>query len=329
MKTVIVTGAAGFIGSHLCEKLLREGTAVVGIDNFNDYYSPAIKRANAKAVCATAKAENASFTMEEGDICDAEFVNGVFEKHAPQAVIHLAAYAGVRPSIKNPVLYSKVNVDGLLTMLEATRNHSVRTFVFASSSSVYGNNKKLPFSEDDFVDRPISPYAATKKAGELLCHTYHHLFDINIACLRFFTVYGPRQRPDLAIHKFTRMISEGEPIPFYGDGSSRRDYTYIDDTLDGVVKALGWASSPEKRFEVFNLGESHTIPLSGLVEEIEKALGKKAVLNRLPMQPGDVDCTYADISKARRVLGYDPKTPFEVGIRSFVDWYQRQQAMVK
>lgn len=326
MKTVIVTGAAGFIGSHLCEKLLREGWSVAGIDNFNDYYSPAVKRANAAAVCRTAQTLKAAFSMEEGDILDPDFVSGVFKKHAPRAVIHLAAYAGVRPSIQNPVLYSKVNVDGLLNVLEAARSQKVRNFVFASSSSVYGNNKKVPFSEDDFVDRPISPYAATKKAGELICHTYHHLFDINIACLRFFTVYGPRQRPDLAIHKFTKMISEGTPIPFYGDGASRRDYTYIDDTLDGVTKALAWASSPEKRFEVFNLGESHTITLSDLVAEIEKAVGKKAVLTRLPMQPGDVDCTYADVSKARRLLNYDPKTKFEDGIRLFVEWYRQQSA---
>jgi UDP-glucuronate 4-epimerase len=215
----------------------------------------------------------------------------------------------------------KVNIEGLVTVLEAVKKHEVRSFVFASSSSVYGNNKKLPFSEDDAVDRPISPYAATKKAGELICHTYHHLFNINIACLRFFTVYGPRQRPDLAIHKFTKMILNGSPISIYGDGGSRRDYTYIDDIIDGVEKALNWVCSEQSRYDIFNLGESNTVTLREMVAAIERATHRQAVINSLPMQPGDVDCTYADIAKAKEVLGYHPQTPFETGIGLFVDWF--------
>lgn len=248
----------------------------------------------------------------------------MFDEHRPELVVHLAACAGVRPSILDPVLYTDVNINGTVNVLECLNRYGIKRHIFASSSSVYGNNKKVPFSESDHVDNPISPYAATKKAGELLCHTYHHLYDINTACLRFFTVYGPRQRPDLAIYKFTKLISENEPVPFYGDGSTKRDYTYIDDIVDGVVKACAWVDSDEKRYGIFNLGESAAITLTRMIGTIENALGKKAVVERLPIQPGDVEITYADITLAREVLGYCPATDFSEGIRTFITWMQTQ-----
>jgi UDP-glucuronate 4-epimerase len=245
-------------------------------------------------------------------------------KSSPErcAVVHLAAMAGVRPSIENPLLYNDVNIGGTLNILEACRSHQIKRIAFASSSSVYGNNEKVPFSEADPVDHPISPYAATKKAGELICHNYHYLYDMSVACLRFFTVYGPRQRPDLAIHKFTRLIEAGEELPFFGDGSTRRDYTYVTDTLQGILGSLSWLEQETPVYDVFNLGESQTVTLARLVELLERTLEKPVTLKRLPMQPGDVDCTYADITKAKAVLGYDPKIKVEEGIPHFVEWFR-------
>ena len=325
-QTILITGAAGFIGSHLAEALLRDGHAVVNIDSFNDFYDPAIKRRNVEETRAYMAARGIPadrYAVEEGDIRDLGFLERVFAAREIGTVVHLAAYAGVRPSIESPALYADVNLTGTVNLLETCRKRGIASFVFASSSSVYGNNEKVPFAETDVVDFPISPYAATKKAGELLCHTYHRLHGMNVACLRFFTVFGPRQRPDLAIHKFTKLIGEGKPIPYYGDGSTERDYTYVDDIIDGVTKAIAWANEGRGKYEVFNLGESNTIRLDRMIAAIEDALGMKAVIERLPMQPGDVNRTNADVSKAKRMLGYDPKWRFEDGIRAFVDWYRK------
>ncbi len=306
-----VTGSAGFIGSHLCQRLLRDGWEVVGLDNFDDFYSPAVKRANI-AACLT----NDGFRLVEGDIRDVAVVEGILADGGADIIVHLAAKAGVRPSIEDPVGYQDVNVGGTVVMLEAARRFGVGKFVFASSSSVYGNNEKVPFVETDNVDYPISPYAATKKAGELLCHTFSHLYGIDMTCLRFFTVYGPRQRPDLAIHKFSRLIEAGEPIDVFGDGSMRRDFTYIDDIIDGIVAAMDRIEG----YEIYNLGESRPVRLDELICRIEEALGKKAKINRLPMQPGDVKQTYADVTKAVERLGYQPKTEIEVGLARFAEW---------
>lgn len=307
---ILITGAAGFIGSNLTDSLLNLGHAVLGIDNFDSFYGRSIKEANIRVAL-----QNNSFTLMEGDIRDKEFLDKCFSFFKPELVIHLAAKAGVRPSIANPVEYYDVNVMGTLNILEIMKKYNLKKLIFASSSSVYGNNKKVPFSEADPVDNPISPYAATKKAGELLCHTYHHLYDFDIFCLRFFTVYGSRQRPDLAIHKFTKAILENETITLYGDGSSRRDYTHIDDIVEGVLDAM----KNLKGFDIFNLGESDTTPLLNLVSIIETATNKKAILKFLPMQDGDVVQTYADISKSRKFLGYNPKVKIEAGIERFVD----------
>lgn len=307
----LVTGTAGFIGSHLCQRLLQDGWEVVGLDNFDDFYSPAVKRANI-AACLN----NDGFKLVEGDIRDGDLVEGILAGGGVDIIVHLAAKAGVRPSIEDPVGYQDVNVGGTVVMLEAARRFGVNKFVFASSSSVYGNNEKVPFAETDNVDYPISPYAATKKAGELLCHTFSHLYGIDMTCLRFFTVYGPRQRPDLAIHKFSRLIEAGEPIDVFGDGSMRRDFTYIDDIIDGVVAAMDRAEG----YEIYNLGESRPVRLDELICRIEEALGKKARINRLPMQPGDVKQTYADVTKAVERLGYQPKTKIEVGLTRFAEW---------
>lgn len=323
MLNVLVTGGAGFIGSHLCEALLLAGHRVINYDSYNDYYEPAIKRANVnetRALIASHLIPDTRYTAIEGDIRNLALLNEVFSQHAVDAIVHLAAYAGVRPSIEQPVLYADVNINGTVNLLEMARKHGVERFVFASSSSVYGNNKKVPFAESDVVDYPISPYAATKKAGELLCHTYHSLYGINMACLRFFTVFGPRQRPDLAIRKFAALIAEGKPVPFYGDGSTERDYTYIEDIIDGITKALDWVGEGQGKYEVFNLGESNTIRLDRMIRAIEDAVGKPAVLNKLPMQPGDVNRTNADVTKAKRMLGYAPRWAFEDGIREFVEW---------
>ena len=309
----LITGAAGFIGSHLCERLLAGGVAVIGLDNFDEFYSPRIKRDNIKE-CQS----NSKFQLIEGDIRDSRCVESVLEQNKIDIIIHLAAKAGVRPSIKDPVVYQDVNINGTIVMLEAAKKFGIDKFIFASSSSVYGNNEKIPFSESDNVDFPISPYAATKKAAELICHTYSHLYDINITCLRFFTVYGPRQRPDLAIHKFTRLIESGKSIPVFGDGSMERDFTYIDDIIEGVVAAIDNC----KGYEIYNLGESRPVRLDVLISEIEKALGRKASVERYPMQPGDVNRTYADISKAWEKLGYKPGTKLTDGLVRFVEWYR-------
>ena len=326
--SVLVTGGAGFIGSHLCELLLRQGRRVVVLDNACDFYDPSIKAANLVSIRRTAAEMKGSFTLLLGDIRRSGDLERAFAAlGAPEgaAVIHLAAMAGVRPSIEKPQLYFDVNVAGTLTLLEACRHFGVKRLAFASSSSVYGNNEKVPFAENDPVDNPISPYAASKKAGELLCHNYHHLYGFSVACLRFFTVYGPRQRPDLAVHKFARLLRAGKPIPFFGDGSTRRDYTYVTDTLQGIAGALAWLEgSAAPVYEIFNLGESQTVELSRLVQLLGAAMGVQPVLDRQPMQPGDVLCTYADIDKARRLLGYAPQRTIEEGIVQFVEWFALQ-----
>jgi UDP-glucuronate 4-epimerase len=314
---VLVTGGAGFIGSHVSERLLRLGHQVAILDDLNDYYSPARKRRNLDSV---SKAGPVRF--HEGDIRDAAAVARAMEEK-PEAVIHLAARAGVRPSLVDPLLYESVNVGGTIQLLEAARQNGVRKFVLASSSSIYGIANRVPFSEDDNVNLPISPYAATKIAAEKVCFTYSHLYGLNVACLRFFTVYGPRQRPDLAIHKFTKLLAQGKPIPVFGDGSMGRDYTYIDDIVSGVVAALEY----DCRFEVFNLGNSHPVLLTQLISTLECALEVKAGIDRMPEQPGDVPITYADISKAARLLGFRPATPFDEGIRKFVEWFRAAQAV--
>lgn len=325
IKSVLVTGGAGFIGSHLCEALLRLGKRVVLLDNFNDFYSPAIKASNVQAVRLCARADDELLILK-GDIRSiADLRRAILALGQPEeaAVVHLAAMAGVRPSIENPQLYQDVNVAGTLQVLEGCRTAGIHRLVFASSSSVYGNNRKVPFAETDPVDQPISPYAATKKAGELLCHNYHHLYGLSVACLRFFTVYGPRQRPDLAIHKFARLLEEDRPIPFFGDGGTRRDYTYITDTLHGILGALAWLdAAPTPVFDIFNLGESRTVELAELVRLLGSALGREPRLQRLPMQPGDVDCTYAEIAKARQMLDYQPRIAIEDGIPLFIDWFR-------
>jgi UDP-glucuronate 4-epimerase len=309
---IFVTGGAGFIGSHLVERLLAEGNRVVVLDNFDDFYDPAFKRRNLRRA-----QEHPRFRLVEGDLRDAALLENLWQQEKIDVVAHLAARAGVRPSIQNPFLYADVNIQGTLRLMEACRKGGVRRLVFASSSSVYGNNSKVPFSEEDPVSHPISPYAASKRAAELMCHTYHHLYGLDIACLRFFTVYGPRQRPEMAIHRFTRLIHEGKKISLFGDGRSSRDYTYIDDILEGTLAAL----SREHGFEIYNLGESRTVSLARLVEAIEEQLGKKAVIEYLPAQPGDVDQTYADIRKAREGLGYHPHTDLKEGLARFVRWY--------
>jgi UDP-glucuronate 4-epimerase len=324
-QTVMVTGGAGFIGSHLCEKLLKEGCRVICVDNLNNFYDTSLKLDNIQDInrCIESnKIKFSRFSFFIGDILDSAFLKDTLSEFNIETIVHLAAYAGVRPSIANPELYVNVNINGTLNLLEYAKNHSIKNFIFASSSSVYGNNKKVPFSESDPVDNPISPYAASKKAGELLCHTYHHLYNMNMACLRFFTVFGPRQRPDLAIHKFTRLMFEEREIPYYGNGFTQRDYTYIDDIVDGIVKAIRWAQKEDGKYDIFNLGESNTITLRDMVKTLEEKTGRKARLQTLPAQPGDVEKTYADITRAREILGYDPRFKFEEGIEIFVKWYK-------
>ena len=311
---ILVTGGAGFIGSHLCERLLQEHHEVLCLDNMCDYYSPKIKKENIKEISA-----HPNFTFHKIDITDFKTLENLFMKKSFDLVIHLAAMAGVRSSIENPQLYTNVNINGTLNLLELCRLYCVRKFIFASSSSVYGNNEKVPFSEEDNVDFPISPYAATKKAGELICHTYYKLFDISVVCLRFFTVYGPRQRPDLAIHKFTDLILADKEITVFGKGDTGRDYTYIDDILDGITKSIDYVFFG-KRYQIFNLGESEVVSLNQMIETLEKVIGKKAKRKYIPMQPGDVNRTYADISKSRNLLNYKPETDFESGIRKFIEW---------
>jgi len=309
---ILVTGGAGFIGSHLVERLLAEGHRVVCLDNFDDFYDPALKRRNlAQAI------KQPGFRLVEGDLRDEGGLKKIFAGEKLDLVAHLAAKAGVRPSVENPALYVDVNLRGTVYLLEACKSHAVRRFIFASSSSVYGNSSRVPFSEEDPVNTPISPYAATKKAGELLCHTYHHLYGMDIACLRYFTVYGPRQRPEMAIHHFTRSVHEGKKISLFGDGSSRRDYTYIDDAVGGTLGAF----RREHGFQVYNIGESQTITLAELIRAIEEQVGKKAIIEHLPEQPGDVKLTYAEIGKARERLGYNPQTKIREGLGRFVRWF--------
>ena len=307
---ILVTGGAGFIGSHLAERLLADGHEVAVLDDFNDFYDPQIKRRNIEKIASDIR-------LHEVDLRNAEAVRSVLTENF-DAIVHLAARAGVRPSIAAPQLYYDTNVAGTLNLLEAARQSGVGRFVFASSSSVYGICKEVPFSEDFHLTQTISPYAATKIAGEFLCSTYSHLYKMRVVALRFFTVYGPRQRPDLAIHQFTRRIWNGKPIDQFGDGTTRRDYTYIDDIIQGVVAALRYDRA---MFDIFNLGESETIQLKNLIAAIEEALGKKAKINQLPEQPGDVPLTCADISKARKLLGYNPTTPLHAGLPKFVEWF--------
>ena len=316
MTTTLVTGGAGFIGSQLVEALLREGGEVVVLDNFDNFYDPAVKRQNIEPFLG-----QPGFTLVEGDIRDEKAVESLFAAHAIGVVVHLAARAGVRPSIEQPLLYSDVNLNGTVVLLEACRRHNVGKLVFGSSSSVYGNNSKVPFSEKDEVDLPISPYAATKRSGELLCATYHGLYRLNVFCLRFFTAYGPRQRPEMAIYKFTRFLDRGLPLPLFGDGSSSRDYTYIDDIVYGVVRAIERVQG----YEIINLGGSRTTRLLDLIAMLEERLGKKAIIEKQPDQPGDVVTTWADVAKAHRLLGYGPKVTIEEGLTRFVAWYHGEQ----
>lgn len=316
-KNILVTGGAGFIGSHLVRHLLAEDIwNVAVVDNFSDFYSPECKRENIRSFL-----ENPNFSLYETDICDVENLEKVFSENKFDVVVHLAARAGVRPSLKRPQAYAQTNINGTLNLLELTRKYSIIKFIFGSSSSVYGSRCKVPFNENDKVSEPISPYAATKAAGELLCHTFSHLYDIQVVCLRFFTVYGASQRPDLAIRKFSQLILEGKPIQMFGDGTTRRDYTYVDDIIQGVRAAIDYDKT---KFEIINLGESQTVELRELIELLEENLGEKAIIERLPMQPGDVPQTFADITKAKELLNYNPQTKIEEGIKKFTDWFRAE-----
>src|SRR5215467_10679165 len=315
MKNLLITGGAGFIGSHLVDRLLATDIEhITVVDDFNDFYNPAIKRDNIRE-----HQNDPRYSIHEVDIRDRAALDRVFNESNFDCVAHLAARAGVRPSLSEPQLYTETNINGTVNLLELARHHDIKQFVFGSSSSVYGINAKLPFSEDDPIRQPISPYAATKGAGELLCHTYSHLYDIRCVCLRFFTVYGPRQRPDLAIHKFAKLISQHKPIPVFGDGTTRRDYTYIDDIIDGVTAAIDYDQS---NYEVINLGESRTVELRELISLLEKGLDTHAIIERQPPQPGDVPQTFADVSKARALLNYQPNTQIEEGLHRFVEWFR-------
>jgi UDP-glucuronate 4-epimerase len=319
MKHILVTGGAGFIGSHLVDKLLSEGYwNVTVVDDFNDFYEPSIKRAN-----VARHTQHSNYRLEEADIRQRAPLARIFDETKVDCIVHLAARAGVRPSLDQPLLYSQTNIEGTLNLLELSKEHNIKQFVFGSSSSVYGINAKVPFTEDDPIRQPISPYAATKAAGELLCHTYTHLYGIRCVCLRLFTVYGPRQRPDLAIHKFARLISEGKPIPVFGDGTTRRDYTYIDDIIAGVRAGIDYTRT---EYEVINLGESRTVELRELISLLEKELDLPAKIDRQPLQPGDVPQTFADITRARQLLGYNPQTQIETGIKRFVEWFRNSSA---
>lgn len=313
MTKILITGVAGFIGSHLAEHLLRRGDTVLGLDEFNDYYDPSIKRRNLLKA-----QEYDRFTLVEGDICDETLVRAQFEAFQPEVIVHLAARAGVRPSLKDPNLYHRVNVIGSQHILDACRDYKPSHLVFASSSSVYGGSLEVPFTESNPVMRPISPYAATKRMNELQGHVYSHVYDVKVTMLRFFTVYGPRQRPDMAIHKFTKAILQGDPLPMFGDGDTKRDYTYIDDIIDGVVRCVDTPFD----YEIFNLGESHTTELRELIALLEKHLGMEAIIERHPNQPGDVPITYADIRHAKEQLGYNPSFSMDEGIARFVAWYK-------
>jgi len=337
----LITGGSGFIGSHLVEQLLKNGHSVINVDNFDDFYDYKIKINNTlestgklfdfnftnkkteiqKLILETA---SANYQLYYQDIRDLDGLDEIFQKHSIDLIIHLAALAGVRPSIERPLEYQEVNIKGSMNLWELCKKHNIKKFVCASSSSVYGNNVKVPFSETDNVDRPISPYAATKKSVEVIGHVYHHLYGIDMIQLRFFTVYGPRQRPDLAIHKFTKLILENKEIPFYGDGSTARDYTFVEDIIDGVLKSIRYLENHEHVYEIINLGESQVITLNEMLSTIEDVLKKSAIKKQLPMQPGDVLKTNADITKAQSLIGYKPSTNFQNGIKKFVEWFLRK-----
>lgn len=316
MSHLLVTGGAGFIGSHLVRRLLERGDRITVLDDFNDFYDPRHKRANVAPYL-----DDSGFRLVEGDIRDGQLVDDLFRAERFDAVIHLAARAGVRPSLSQPILYEEVNCIGTLHLLEAARRHGPQTFIFGSSSSVYGINRKLPFSETDEVNQPISPYATTKRSGELLCYNYHHLYQMRIACLRFFTVYGPRQRPEMAIHKFTDLIANGRRLSLFGDGSSRRDYTYVDDIVEGVVATLDLAPP----FEILNLGGAETTRLIDLVNWLGEELAIEPRIEYLDLQPGDVPVTFADISKAGQLIGFSPRVGIREGLRRFVAWYRSEE----
>ena len=318
MKTYLITGGAGFIGSTLADNLLKQGEKVLVIDNFCDFYDPSLKEENIKH-----NLNNENYKLYRGDIRDKDLLEKIFKENKIDGVIHLAAMAGVRPSIENPVLYQDVNCMGTQNILEVMHKYNVNNLVMASSSSVYGNCKEVPFKENYIVDYAISPYAATKKANEVMTHVYHSLYKMNIIMLRFFTVYGPRQRPDLAINKFTRLMLENKPIPMFGDGTTSRDYTYIDDIVSGIVKSIHYNENNEHVYEIINLGNSSPISLKEMIEIIGKVLEVTPNIEQLPMQKGDVERTYACIDKAKELLGYEPKTSFEEGIKNFVKWYKK------
>lgn len=320
MKTYLITGGAGFIGSSLADKLLENNCKVLVIDNFCNFYDPKIKEENIKEALL-----NPNYKLYRGDIRDLELLDKIFSENKIDAVIHLAAMAGVRPSIEDPILYQEVNCMGTQNLLETMKKYNVLNLVMASSSSVYGNNKTVPFKETDIVDFAISPYAATKKANEVMTHVYHKLFDFNVIMLRFFTVYGPRQRPDLAINKFTQLMLNNEKIPMFGDGSTSRDYTYIDDIVFGIEKSIQYTEENKNVYEIINLGNSSPITLLSMINIIGRVVGINPQIEKLPMQPGDVERTYADISKAKKLLGYNPKTSFEKGIENFVIWYKNSK----
>ena len=318
MTTYFITGGAGFIGSSLTKKLLESGNKVVTIDNFCDFYNPRIKENNIKEF-----ENNSNYKTYREDIRDRQAIKKIFDENKIDIVMHLAAMAGVRPSIENPILYQEVNCMGTQNILEEMKAHDIKNLVMASSSSVYGNCKEVPFREDMVVDYAISPYAATKKANEVMTHVYHKLFDMNVVMLRFFTVYGPKQRPDLAINKFTRLMLADKEIPMFGDGTTSRDYTYIDDIVDGIIKSCNYCMSNKDVYEILNIGNSSPVSLKEMIETIGKALGKTPQIKQLPMQPGDVDRTYADVSKAKKLIEYEPKVSFEQGIKNFVEWYKQ------
>ena len=324
MITYFITGGAGFIGSTLSQKLIEQGNKVVTIDNFCNFYNPKIKEDNVKELL-----QNEKFKLYRADIRDRQAIKEIFDENDIDIVMHLAAMAGVRPSIENPILYQEVNCMGTQNILEEMREHNVKNGVFASSSSVYGNCKEVPFREDMTVDYAISPYAATKKANEVMAHVYHQLFDMNIVMLRFFTVYGPKQRPDLAINKFTRLMLEDKEIPMFGDGTTSRDYTYIDDIVDGIIKSCDYCMSNKDVYEILNLGNSSPTTLKEMINIIGEVLEIEPKIKQLPMQPGDVDRTYADISKTKKIIGYQPKTTFKEGIENFVKWYKENENLYK